>query len=169
MSVSSPQSGVNVYYEQLQRWLKEAGELRVFDVPDTNAAPSEVHEAIQVLRGNLDRLEGILADVTALKIANRAAQRAREEEAQDAWDKQADIESRAAVRREFEGAEERYARWRLSTLPQLQAVRQARVLAEFSAQTEARVAIMFRGLRDVREELLVRLKYLQWESAMERT
>jgi hypothetical protein len=145
----------------------EAAELRSFRRPPHQATMAEVHEAVLEARGRLDRLEEIRISTGAIKRATAGGQLAAEERAKDAWDACADRDKNRQAR-EYEGAEERYARWRLETLLPLQTARQARVLAEQAAQVADDVATRYFGLKDTQREMLESLKYLQWESSMER-
>lgn len=155
------------YVSRLQAALDEVTALRTFKL-ESIVSPPQAREKLQKLRGNLDRVEQLVTEVTALKMGAVALQKEKEETAQDAWDKLADSHGKSPVRRDFEGTEERYARWRVATFDLLREARQSRNLTEFAAQTDMRVRNMQRGLREVREELLAFIKELQWESVMER-
>lgn len=153
---------------KLRYWLTEAARLRNFKRPPSGSAPHVVHESLIQLRAVLDEFEPVLMNVTILKMGAVVQQKELEEAAQDAWDKLADAERTRPVKRDFEGAEERYARWRLASIEQLRDARQARRRAEFAAQVEFSVRTMYWGLMNIREELLGSLRELQWESTMER-
>lgn len=153
---------------RLTALVRQAYELRSFKRPPADAAPAVVHEALVRLRTDLDVLENCMIQVSLIRQATESEQKAAEEEAQDAWDRQADAEYRRGVRRDFEGAEERYARWRLATFEQQRVARQSRARADLARQSEIAVRTVYRGMNGIREELLASLRYLQWESAMER-
>jgi hypothetical protein len=153
--------------EQLAGWRKEAAELRAFTRPGVAATPSEVHAALVEVRGRLDRLEAICVSVAILKSGATSWARALADAAQDAWDQLAAQESRSAVRQDYEGAQERYARWRVATLVQLQAARQAQVLADQVAQADLHVSKAYYGLRDIRGELMESMRHLQGLSSLD--
>ncbi len=152
---------------QVAEWLKETAELRAFQRPGHEAAPPEVHEALLQARSRLDRMEEICGNLSAVKAGALAKTRVLQEQAQDAWDKLADSHSRQAGVREWEGKEERYARWRLATFDQVRSARQAQLFADFATQADTQAHRAFRGLSAVREELLASLRYLPWLSSLE--
>jgi conjugal transfer/entry exclusion protein len=157
-----------VIRQQCQLWVNEASALRIFQRPGPAAPPGEVHSRLLEARGKLDRLEAILAEITAYRASMKARARQLEQDADDAYDKELDQLARAGVRRDYEGAQERYAQARLAALPQRQRSRTAQRAADLVASNEEVVRGMFRGLRDVREELLASLRYLQWENQLAR-
>lgn len=151
---------------RLAGYAQESAELRVFPMPGVAAQPEEVREALVDLRARLDRLEEILSAVTLVKLGTAAGQKAAEEEAQDAWDRQADHDRNRQVR-DYEGAEERYARWRVSTFTEIRAARQKRVLADQARQVEGDVKRRFYGLRDIRGELIERGRQFMFDSNLD--
>lgn len=154
--------------DQVAAWLRELAELRQYERPLHEAAPAEVHSALIQVRGRLDRMESIAGSLASARSAAQSRARVLQDVAGDAWDALADQESRSGARREWEGKEERYGRWRVATFDQIRAARQAVLLADLLADADARAARMLRGLQQVREELLATLRYLPWESALER-
>ena len=159
---------VQLIKDQCTAWLEEAAQLRALKTPGDGAAPVSVHAALVAARGRLDRLETLLSMAIALK--SGAAIRARElaELAEDAWDEKAQTAQRRGIQREFEGAQERYALWRLATKDERKAARTARSVADIAEDTELRIRRAYYGLDGVRQDMLHRLKYLAWESTLER-
>lgn len=153
--------------EQCNSWLASAFQLRQVRNPPDTAAPAAVHQALVQARAQLDTLETVLSTALAFKAVTATNARQQEDIAEDAWDDKAG-EGRRQMRREFEGAQERYAWWRLDTRDQRRAARQARAAADVAADTAERIRIAYRGLDGLRADLNARLKYLQWESMMER-
>lgn len=164
--MTEPSEALHAVRLQLVGHARESAELRAFHSPGLVATPSDISEALIDLRGRLDRMEEIFTRATLVRIGLTAAQKAAEETAQDAWDAQAVRDANRQVR-EYEGAEERYARWRLATLMEIRAARQARVLADQARQVEGDVKTRFYGLRDIRVELLDRQKRFVLESNLE--
>lgn len=152
---------------KLAGWAKESAELRKFSRPPHEATMDQVHAAVVDARARLDRLEEIRTATGAVKRATMGGQLAAEERARDAWDACADRDKHTQVR-DYEGAEERYARWRLATIELIRAARIARTLAEQAAQVADDVTTRYFGLQGTQREMLESLKYLQWESHLER-
>lgn len=152
---------------QCNTWLAEAFRLRQVPNPSDTAPPAAVHRALVQARAHLDTLETYLSTALAFKAVTATNARRQEEAAEDAWDAKAG-ETRRQMRREFEGAQERYAYWRLDTREQRKAARQARAAADIAADAAERIRLAYRGLDGLRSDLGYRLRYLQWESALER-
>jgi hypothetical protein len=148
--------------------LEEVRKLRKFVRPKHSASPSEVHEALLDVRGRLDRMEGLLSDLSMWRAAARIRISELEQDALEAWDREATAKDLMHRSSGYEGKEERYAHWNLKTLKQRQRVRTAQRVADIFALHEDQARAAYRGLRDVREELLATLRYLQWEVVMER-
>lgn len=166
--MSTPDSAGTIK-EQGQAWLNEALELRAVAVPPPTAHHTVVHERLVEARGNLDRLETLLSLAIMTKTANVARARMLAEAADDAWDSHAEAAQRSRRRADFEGAQERYALWRLATAPERKEARNAQLLADFTADVERRIRLAYYGLDGARQDLLARLtKYLPWENSMER-
>lgn len=150
------------------RLLTEAMQMRGFEFPDSQAGPHDVHDALVTARGQLDRLEAIL--LAAMSLRDNAVLHARrlEQAADDAWDDEADRGRRAGQSHDFEGAQERYATWRLKTREQRAAARAAREAADDAVAVEKRVQVMYRGLDGVRLDLHRRLGAFPVERSIER-
>lgn len=153
---------------QVTAWLTELAELRSYKRPQHEAPPADVHAALILVRGRLDRMEAIAASLASARSAAQSRARALQEAASDAWDALADKEAKSGTRREWEGKEERYARWRVATFDQIRAARQAVLLADFMTDADVRASRALRGLQQVRDELRDTLRYLPWESSLER-
>lgn len=141
--------------------------MRKFPPPVESATPPQLHTALVRIRGQLDRLEVIW--ITAIMDRDRVQAQARhlEQVADDAWDDQATKRPSPASRREFEGAQERYAVWRLKVRSQREAARVARDCADVLASAERSIQAMYRGLDSSRLDLHRRLSALAFISSME--
>lgn len=142
--------------------------LRDFPWPSTGVPAPVVHSSLVDLRGRLDLAEELVQNAVVFRSQAKSRAAELKEQADDAWDNEISSISEQAVQRDFEGAQARYAKARLSTLPALRRSRTAQRVAELAASTEEQVKTSYRGLKDIREELLARLRYLEWEKALER-
>ncbi len=116
------------------------------------------------MRGHLDSLESLLDNAISLRGSTARKVRDLHDATEDAWDKKAT----GARKHEFEGARERYAEFNLAVLEQRQTERQMARLADLAKETEDRIRLIHRGLNDVRQDCLSAIRYLQFESSMER-
>lgn len=142
---------------------------RNFTAPGIDGTPHTVHSALIDARARLDQLEQILSQAMDLKQASAMEATALEQAAQDAWDKVADDARKRGLRDQYEGAQEKYATWRLKTREQHLAARHARAVADIAATCEAKVRMYYRGLDGARMDLHKRLSALAFESSLERT
>lgn len=136
--------------------------------PGPAASPAEVHRALVTARGQLDRLEAIVIEVSAYRAGVRIRARELEQVASDAYDRRLRGIAQQGVRRDYEGAQERYAEARLDSLGVQQEARTAQRVTDIVASCEETVKALYRGLRDVREELLASLRYLAFENTLDR-
>jgi chromosome segregation ATPase len=149
--------------------LARASQERKFTRPHSGASPGEVHEAMLEVRTRLDSLEEMRATLLGLAAGARAEVRQAEAEVQDAWDKLADSQDgRQSISGEFLGKEERYARWNIRVLPLRRELRRLQRVADLVAATEAQVSTYYFGLRDLQGELKATMRYLEFESVLER-
>jgi hypothetical protein len=149
-----------------QGWIIEARELRAYHWTDTSA-PATLKALREEVRPRLDTLEVLLDKAVMLK--NGAVSNAREKENayQDAWDKKADTARRGT--REYEGAQERYAWYRLECKALLDASRLAQRIQEMTRDAEERIRLAYQGLDKLRQDMNYALRELNWEGAHERT
>lgn len=150
-----------------QALLNQASEMREFKPPGETAGPPQLYSALVAVRGYLDRLEVILVTAVMDRDAATAHARHLEQVADDAWDDEATRRTPGAARRDFEGAQERYAVWRLKTRPQREAARAARDCADVLASAEKSIQAMYRGLDSSRLDLHRRLSALAFMSSIE--
>lgn len=154
---------------EVSRELQNAAALlRAVQLPDENAPLPAVHRALVTVRGRLDQLETVLGQAMALKSAAEANAAKLEQVEADAWDDQADAARKKGIS-QYEGAQERYAYWRVRTRAQRAEARLAREVAAIAAQTEKRIALAHRGLDGTRLDLHRRLNAVAvMESGIER-
>lgn len=149
--------------------IAHATALRAFTNPPSGSAPDAVHLALVDARARLDQLEELLGQAMDARHASAMEATRLEQAAQDAWDEVADSSRKQGLRAEFEGAQERYATWRLKTRPQHLAARNARAMADIAAACEAKVRMLYRGLDGTRQDLHKRLSALAFENNLERS
>jgi hypothetical protein len=157
-----------VLAEECRGWLQATMELRArVPNPPPTAPHTVVHDALTTARAVQDRIETLLSLAIGFKNACEAKARMLENAADDAWDDQAKQEKRYG-RREYEGAQERYAYWRLACRTQRKDARDARELADIASDVERRVRLHYYGLDGARDDLGRRLAVLRMENSMER-
>lgn len=167
--MTEPDEGLETVIAVTGQLLGTAGHLRAFTAPGIDAIPHKVHSALVDARARLDQLEGILGQAMDLKHAAGMEARRLEQAEQDAWDEKADNARKRGLRQDFEGAQERYATWRLQTRDERLAARHARAVADLCDICEAKVRLAHRGLDNARQDLHARLRALAFESTLERT
>ncbi len=153
-----------------QSWLYEAMDLRAgVPCPATGAPHTVVYEALVTARRVQDRVETLLSLAIGFKGACEIRARQLEAEADDAWDDQAEAEKKRGTygRREFEGAQERYAYWRLAVRVQRHQARVARELASAAGDVERRIRHHYYGLDGARQDLSRRMTALMRQTDME--
>ena len=145
--------------------------LRRFDVPWHGAGSHELGEALageHGVRSRLDLAETILQ--ASAMFRDEAARIARQlsQAADDAFDDRLVHAGRSGRGPEFEGVKDREAAARLDTLEARRRARTAERVADIARTRHEQLRTSFYGLRDIRQELLDRLRELQWETALER-
>jgi len=162
----TPEQQLEVVRKQCQELLTEAVEMRVFIPPDSVAGADGLQEGLQHARSRLDRLESLLIMAMTLRDALNVQARKAEQAADDAWDDEANRNRHRAG--EYEGAQERYAVWRLKTRRLRNVARTLREAADWAASAERRIERMYRGLDSSRLDLHKRLGALAYETHLER-
>lgn len=153
---------------QAQFLLDAAAEVRGVQLPGATATGHAVHGKLVEARGYLDRLEVVWISAMTWRDNTAIGARKLEQAAADAWDDLADQARRTGSRGEYEGAQERYATWRLKTRSQIQAARTAREIADIFAAAEKVIAAMYRGLDGTRMDLHRRLSAIAFEDSLSR-
>ncbi len=157
-----------VLAEECRSWLRAVTEYRAsVPNPSSSAPHTAVYDALAKASAHLDRIETLLSLAIGFKGACETKARKLEAEADDAWDDQAAKEKRYG-RREFQGAQETYAYWRLACREPRKRARQARELADAASDTERRIRLHYYGLDGLRQDLSRRLTALMRQTDMER-
>jgi hypothetical protein len=141
---------------------------RAFAVPPHEASPDDVSAALVRLRAQLDTAEVVLVHVYQLRADARARFRRADAAAGDAYDEALAKLAKTAVRREYEGVQDRLVSARVAALPLRQEARSAERVRDMAEVAAERVRASYFAMRDIREELLSRLRHAQWESHLER-
>jgi hypothetical protein len=142
--------------------------LRRVERPSAYAPPTDVHEALIDVRGRLDLAEQVLIDVGTFRAEVRSRAALLEGEADEAYFTAMTELAKSSRRLEFEGVQDRICAAKLAALPKTHRARTARRVADIADSCYERVRTMYFSLRDLRGELLSSLRYLEWESNMER-
>lgn len=169
MSEPAQLDPASVIQDQGGRWLAEVAKLRreaSEQVPDHDAQPAQMYQALLGARGALDRVEEILAQAMALRTAAEMSAREKADKAADELDKA--IRTHSSRARDYEASRERIAAASIDTLTHAQQARAARKLADMAASVEARIRLAHRGLDATRTDLIAALRHLTWESSIDR-
>lgn len=157
--------------QRTTEWLEEVAVLRrqaSEALPRIGAPPQAYAEALRAIRPLLDRVEEIHATAISLSGGARRAAAESAAQAQEAWDAQATAQQRARSGSEYEGAQERYARWNLATLAHRRQARRDEHAAGIALDAEKRIRLAHQGIEGMRQELVPVLRFLQWETSNER-
>jgi hypothetical protein len=147
-----------------QEWVSAARNLRFYNQQDTSPG-GVLKDLREVVRPHLDQLEVLLDSALMLRNGAVANARERENDYQDRWDAKADKARRGT--REYEGAQERYAWYRLELkTPWLDQWRLAQRIVEVAQDAEERIRLAYYGLDKVRQDLNNQLRV---EGVLERT
>jgi hypothetical protein len=133
------------------------------------ASPELVAEAVTEVRGRLDTLERLRVQLIGLRWGGRTGAREARAARQEKWDARAEEEARMGRRPEFEIRGQTEARYNLSVLQEERHARMVARVSDLISATDEQISAMYFGLRDTQQELLTRLRYLEWENFMERT
>jgi hypothetical protein len=173
--VSGPLPGILGQVEGLTaQWADAMARLRFgtdevpLEVPGIEAEGYDVHEALLAIRGRLDMAELLLKGARIERRRFRARAKIRAQERDDEYDKQLAKLAEGAVRRDYEGAQERMAKARLHVLGLTRTQRTAEAVRDLVDDAYEGLRDQFFGLLNIRQELLDRLRELQWESSLER-
>lgn len=162
----SPDEALALVQFQAGELLKEAGKARAWKMPSAAAGPEELHGALVQARSRLDRLEELLYQAVTLKDSVTSLAFRAEQAAEDAWD---DLAKKNRGRGgEYEGAQERYAVWRVQTRALRAPARVYREAADLASSAEHRVRIMHRGMDGVRLDLHRRMGNVPVERSLDR-
>jgi hypothetical protein len=142
--------------------------LREFAMPDPESLPGDVHASLLALRARLDLAEPVVQEITRIRVLVQMRARQAQASYEDAYDDELGKLGSTAVRREFEGVHDRETQARLKCLPVLRAARTAQRAADIAVAQEKAANDLLWGMLRIREELLTWLKYLPWETSMER-
>jgi hypothetical protein len=139
-----------------------------FAMPPADADPPTVHAALTDLRARLDQAEPLLEEMTRLRDEAQVRAGRLKAAADDEFDDALTAAAKTAFRREYESGADRQASARVSSSPARKDAREAERVAAILASYDRRVRSAFYGMRDAREELLVRLRsYLPLMTALE--
>jgi hypothetical protein len=153
----------------LSRLVDDAVRLRMgAQLPRLDAAPRELSESLLAIRAGLDRMEELLS--AALQLRGLAARKHTVLNIQvgDAWDEVAVRQRQSAARDEYSSAKERAAVTNLEVLDLRRLERTADSHQRLCDEAVEQIRLRFRGLADVRQDLLAMVRLLQFESTLDR-
>jgi len=154
--------------EDAMRILRFGSQQVPFVLPAFGVGGEDVHKALLDVRARLDAAEQLKLAGRKLRREFRDKARLRAQERDDEYDDRLDKLSAGAVRREWESGREREARARLQVVEMTRTVRTAEAARSRVEEMFDSLTDMFFGLLNIREELIARLRELQFETAMER-
>lgn len=138
------------------------------DIPPVTAEGHDVHQVLLDVRARLDLAEQLLRDTRRERLRYRSRAAQRRHEADDAYDDVLDKLGEGAVRLEWQSGREREAKARLRTLDARKVARRAEAASAMVDDCYEALRDAFFGLLNIREELIARLRELQFESVLER-
>lgn len=167
---SSPVTDSVEIQQALAQFASECYKLR-FEVGslDVDASPSEVMSLLLDARRRLDRIEELLHKTILVRGRLSRVNSAASVAAEEAWDEQA-IKNKSrstGVVTDYSGPRERYAESNLATLNERRAMRQAAELLSLANDSFDVIKLAHQGLDRVRQECLVLLRSLRFESSLE--
>lgn len=151
--------------------VKEAFELR-FGVKQFHSgqAPIEVLEILLDTRKRLDRVEELLFRAIQTRALMGRRNTAALALADEAWDRvSTENTPRSRVVDDYTGPRERYAHNNLATLELRHTARKVRELFDVADESMDEIRLFQRGLNDYRQECLVLLRSVQFETSLERS
>ncbi len=160
--------GLTAQWADAMARLRFGTEDKPLEVPGVEAEGHDVHKALLAIRGRLDMAELLLKGARVERRRFRARAKIRQQERDDEYDEQLAELAKGAVRREYEGAQERMAKARLHVLELTRTQRTAEAVRDLVDDAYEGLRDQFFGLLNIREELIARLRELQFETAMER-
>lgn len=137
-------------------------------MPDTHAAPYEVHDYLLDVRRRLDRVEHLLGAAARVRSAARGFATRAGYEADDEWDAAIVKINNRPVVREFSSARERAAEANLATLDARRRARESAAYLAIADDAVESLRLIHRGLDGVRHDTLTILRLVQFESHLER-
>lgn len=150
-------------------WLNSAIHLRRIPLPHSDAPPEVYHRARMNARAQLDSLEEILGQAITLRGELRIEVGRLDDIVRDEWDNEAVRRVGAGRNAEFSSAPERAAFCNLHVRVQRNEYRAAKALLDEVSTTVDRLWLKFNGLRGTKGDMADELKYLTFESHLERT
>lgn len=127
----------------------------------------DVHRALLAVRARLDSAEQLIRAARHERARFRAKAAQRRQEADDEFDRLLVAQGEGAVRQEWQGGREREAKARALNLDKRRVARKAETASAMVDDCYEGLRDAFFGLLNVREELLARMRELQWASALE--
>lgn len=158
------------YEKALEQHKIEVAQLRFGVVlPGSDAMPSEVLSTLQIVRGNLDRIETILGEVASLKAATARQRGVAAATYDEVWAQNLSKQrNRPDMRGEFVGPRERYAQADLASFDARRTLNSAEHLYSVTDEAYDFIRLAHRGLDGVRQDLHQVLRAVSFESRMDR-
>lgn len=154
--------------EEAMRVLRFGTEAEPLVLPGHTAVGGEVHEALLDVRARLDLAEELMTKARRERRRFRAKAVQRQVERDARYDQVMASLGEGAVRREYEGTKDREAKARVRVLELTQTANRAGAARVMVDDCFDGLKDTFFGLLNIREELIARLRELQFESTLER-
>jgi hypothetical protein len=165
-------AGPEALSAEMQRWLAEAQQLRTMvsrALPQRDAHASRFYEALHYVRAAQDRMEELLGNAITMRGGARRWARSYTDAAEDAFDaRSAALRSTGRGQGDYSTGRERQADVNLQILGSLQTARAAQRMFDEAEEILERLRLAHRGIDTVRQDLNAMLRYLNWDTHMER-
>lgn len=153
----------------LDNYRTEVIELRMGAVlPGAYASTQDLLDSLLDVRQRVDRVEEIFGNVLRLRASSARKHAAVRIQVDDAWDEAAVRQRSSSVRDEYSSAKERTAATNLEVLDLRRLERTADGDTRRCDEAVEFVRLRYRGLTDVRQDLLTIIKARQFESSLDR-
>lgn len=153
----------------LDDYRAEVIELRMGAVlPGAYASTQDLLDSLLDVRQRVDRVEEILGNVLRLRATAALKHTAIRIQVDDAWDEAAVRQRASSVRDEYSSAKERTAATNLEVLDLRRIERVADGVTRRCDEAVEFIRLRYRGLTDVRQDLLTIIKARQFESSLDR-
>lgn len=137
-------------------------------LPGAHATTETLLDCLLDVRQRLDRVEELLGNALRLRTESHRQHTACRIVADDAWDQVAVQQRQSSVRDEYSSAKERTAATNLEVLDLRRAERKAEQLTRICDAAVEFLRLRYRGLADVRQDVLQIIKARQFESSLDR-
>lgn len=157
--------------DALTSFVDEGFKLRFdYEHPHNDSGPRELVTSLKEVRQRLDRLEEILVRSMRIKAKAQRNVTAVQAELSEKWDSHLvsiRAKSKSTWGDDFVSPKEKYADANLATLEVKRKELKSKEVLSYAEEAVEVLKSLHRGLGDIRQELLTRIRTVQWETSLE--